>query len=229
MIRLGIERGCSANSYIYSYQSDSDRLALGEKMLPDVMRISVTCDSENDLNELTRSVLFRFSGLLGMGWVLLTGWKVPDPVLTPARARLKEKRCCNAGLVFASIDGYRLGVSSLPRTVFDAFFIDELLTAKSYAICTASAPLPDAKGPFLVDLLRSSARSFAAPDSASVSRALDQAVGAIAYAAKGDSIRPGVVVLARSDEGIAKRIREVTFWEGLDVTLFEAADQVWAL
>ena len=229
MIRLGVERGGSTSRYIYSYHSENDRLTLDEKLDPALARISVTCDNETELRQLAPVVLSRLSGVLGMEWVLLTGWRVSDRFLTPARARLKEKQFCNAGLVFSSVNGYRLGVSSSPCADLAPFFLDELFKSKSYGICTTSSSLLDTKGLPLADLVRSSARSFAAPDSAAVLRTIDQAVGAIVYIIKDDSIRPGIVILTSSDGDVARMKNSDLFSRGINCEVCEAADQVWAL
>lgn len=229
MMRLGVERGGSISRYIYSYHSETDRLTLDEKLDPALARISITFANERELRQSAPSILSHLSGVLGMKWVLLTGWKVSDRLLTPARARLKEKQLCNEGLVFSSVNGYRLGMSSSPCTDLAPFFLEELFKAKSYGICTTSPWLLDTKGLPLADLVRSSARSFAAPNSAAVLRTLDQTIGAIAYIIKDDSLRPGIVILTNSDGAIAQMTNSKVFSQGINFEVCETEDHVWAL
>ena len=226
MIKIGLETGALANRYIYTYLPESDQLSLDSKLASGLSRTSITCENEFELEQLTPNVLRLIGDAMGMQWAVVTGWKESDPFLTPARARLKEKKLLDRGLEFGSHDGYRVGVSS-PLESPDSFLVKELLTTKSYGVCINSQSLLDAKLSCLTDLVRSSARSFAAPEPKSVTSILGESIGAIVYMICDDSVRPGLVILAERtfDTELFEK-----FGDSVNSKILEGelADQVWA-
>ena len=194
MLKIGLERGSSSNRYIYTYVPESDTLTLDATLDSSLARVSITCGDEFELESTLPVVVRGVSAVNNCKWQILTGWSESDPYLTPARARLREKKLAQRGYRFVSTKGLRIGASEL-LSELDDFSYEQLISRSSYALCTESDMFASGDFEHFFGLVQSSARSLPAPSSSSMPF-LANTKRLVLFLVVGHNIRPGIVIVA---------------------------------
>jgi len=223
-MKIGLEQGKCKNRYIYSYMPESDTLTLDEELDASLVRLSITSDNVLELHRILPDLLSEISQNRNCGWQLLTGWNELTPQLTPARARLKEKKLLEIGFRFASRDGIRIGVSRQVMKMNEAV-CKQLLARSCYAACVDYDLFANESIDACIALLRSSTRMFPAPNASSLSF-LKHTRGVLVFGVIGSNICSGVVLVSGDDI----EIKDMVNGGKLPCSLVgnDLADSVWA-
>ena len=131
MIRSAIESPAAGNDFIYSYIPNSDRMVLGHGQGESLFRYTFSCDSSWELEELVSELIPSVTESLNLPCLILTGWRIDSPVLTPARRRLLEHAYRKQGFAIESQGDYRIAISEAIIEL-DDFKLKEFLIGRSY-------------------------------------------------------------------------------------------------
>jgi len=224
MLKIGLERGSSSNRYIYTYVPESDTLTLDATLDSSLARVSITCGDEFELESTLPVVVRGVSAVNNCKWQILTGWSESDPYVTPARARLREKKLVQRGYRFVTTKGLRIGASEL-LSELDDFSYEQLVSRTSYALCTESDMFASEEFEHFFGLVQSSARSLPAPSSSSM-LFIANTKRRVLFVIIGHNVRPGIVIVA----GMPFELDRISILKDASNSIFEGvhADEVWS-
>lgn len=195
MLRIGVEEPLGRNDRIYSYDPGSDSYIFDSDSICVYNRYSITSDSLDDLWNVLFCLIPHLLRLYDCSCSVLSGVSKSGAILTPARLRLLQSKLKKAGFCEETYEDYLLHALKVSNFK-DIPEMTNFKDGKSYLVFGGSSDSFCMKTHQAKELVRSSSRSFAAPN-LSLLNGLDENLLALGYIAHDHEAKSGFILLSR--------------------------------